>query len=92
MSGKIYLYPLWIRLWHALNAILIILLIISGVSMQYTNPENPFIRFDIAVTMHNISGMILTANYMAFLLGTFFTPNGKYYKLSFKGLFARLIK
>jgi len=92
MSEKIYLYPLWIRLWHALNAILIILLIISGVSMQYTNPENPFIRFDIAVTMHNISGIILTVNYMVFVAGTFFTPNGKYYKLTLKGLFGRLIK
>jgi len=92
MSEKIYLYPMWIRLWHALNAILIILLIISGVSMQYTNPANPFIRFDIAVTMHNISGMILTANYMVFLIGTFITPNGKYYKLSLNGLFARLMK
>jgi thiosulfate reductase cytochrome b subunit len=83
---------MWIRLWHALNAILIILLIISGVSMQYTNPANPFIRFDIAVTMHNISGMILTADYMVFLIGTFITPNGKYYKLTFKGLFKRLMK
>jgi thiosulfate reductase cytochrome b subunit len=83
---------MWIRLWHALNAILIILLIISGVSMQYTNPANPFIRFDIAVTMHNISGMILTANYMIFLVGTFITPNVKYYKLTLNGLFARLMK
>lgn len=92
MSGKIYLYPMWIRLWHGLNAILIILLIISGVSMQYTNPANPFIRFDIAVTMHNISGMILTANYLVFLIGSITTPNGKYYKLTLNGLFDRLIK
>lgn len=92
MSEKIYLYPLWIRLWHTLNAILIILLIITGVSMQYTDPANPFIRFDIAVKMHNISGMILTVNYLGFLLGSFTTPNGKFYKLSFDGLFARLMK
>jgi thiosulfate reductase cytochrome b subunit len=92
MSEKIYLYPMWIRLWHALNAILIILLIISGVSMQYTDPANPFIRFDIAVKMHNISGMILTVNYMGFLIGSIITPNGKYYKLTLKGLFARLMK
>jgi thiosulfate reductase cytochrome b subunit len=92
MSEKIYLYPLWIRLWHALNAILIILLIITGVSMQYTDPSNPFIRFDIAVKMHNLSGILLTANYMVFLIGSFVTPNGKYYKLTFSGLFARLMK
>jgi thiosulfate reductase cytochrome b subunit len=91
MSGKIYLYPMWIRLWHAFNAILIILLIISGISMQYTNPDNPFIRFDIAVSMHNISGITLSFNYLFFLIGTFVTPNGKYYKLTFKGLMNRLI-
>lgn len=92
MSEKLYLYPLWVRLWHALNAILIILLIISGISMQYSDPENPFIRFDIAVTMHNISGMILTANYVAFLLGNIITPNGRFYKFNFKGLFGRIVK
>ena len=92
MSEKIYLYPLWIRLWHALNAILIILLIITGVSMQYTDPANPLIRFDIAVKMHNISGIFLTLNYMVFLTGSLITPNGKYYKLSLNGLFPRLIK
>jgi len=92
MSEKIYLYPMWIRLWHALNAILIILLIITGVSMQYTDPANPFIRFDLAVKMHNISGMILTLNYMFFLIGSFVTPNGKYYKITLNGLVTWLMK
>jgi len=92
MSQKIYLYPVWIRLWHALNAILIILLVITGISMQFTNPANPFIRFDIAVSMHNISGILLTVNYMFFVIGTFTTPNGRFYKLSLKGLIPRLIK
>jgi thiosulfate reductase cytochrome b subunit len=90
MSGKIYLYPLWIRLWHALNAILIILLIISGISMQYTNPENPFIRFDLAVSIHNISGILLTVSYFIFLVGNIITPNGRYYKVPVKGLINRL--
>ena len=92
MSEKLYLYPIWIRLWHALNAILIILLVITGISMQYTNPANPFIRFDIAVKMHNISGILLTLNYIVFLVGSFITPNGRFYKLKFDGLFARLMK
>jgi len=60
--------------------------------MQYSNPENPFIRFDLAVRMHNLSGMILTVNYFFFLIGSFITPNGKYYKLSIEGLPARLMK
>ena len=92
MSEKIYLYPIWIRLWHAINAISILFLIITGISMQYTDPSNPFIRFDSAVKMHNINGMILTANYLVFLVGSIITPNGKYYRLTLNGLSARLIK
>ena len=92
MSEKLYLYPVWLRLWHAMNAILILLLIFSGVSMQYSNPENPFIRFDIAVSIHNISGMILTLNYLVFLIGNWITPNGLYYKTTIKGMMDRLMK
>jgi len=92
MSGKIYLYSRWIRLWHLFNAILILLLIISGVSMQYSSLNSTIIRFDKAVTIHNISGILLTANYVFFFVGNLITPNGKYYKISFNALFARLIK
>lgn len=60
--------------------------------MQFTNPDNPFIRFDIAVKMHNISGIVLTLNYAFFLIGTFVTPNGKHYKLTLKGLMGRIMK
>jgi len=90
MAEKLYLYPKWVRLWHALNALFILCLIITGVSMQYSNPGYGFIRFDIAVSIHNIAGMLLTANYLFFFLGNFLTPNGKYYKLTVKGLFQRL--
>jgi thiosulfate reductase cytochrome b subunit len=83
---------MWIRLWHALNAISILFLIITGVSMQYTNPANSLIRFDLAVKMHNISGIILTMNYLLFLIGSIITPNGKYYKITLKGVTGRLIK
>lgn len=92
MSGKIYLYSRWIRLWHALNAILILLLIFSGVSMQYSSLNSAIMRFDKAVTIHNISGILLTANYLFFIIGNIVTPNGKYYKITFKGLVDRLMK
>jgi thiosulfate reductase cytochrome b subunit len=68
------------------------MLIFSGVSMQFSNPANPFLRFDIAVSIHNISGIILTLNYCIFLAGTFITPNGKFYRITLKGLTSRLIK
>ncbi|MCX6259522.1 MAG: cytochrome b/b6 domain-containing protein, partial [Bacteroidia bacterium] len=35
-----YLYPAWIRLWHLFNALLIIVLIVTGISMQYTDKQD----------------------------------------------------
>ena len=89
---KIYLYPVWIRLWHWLNALLCLVLILTGISMQYTGLEFHFIRFDIAVSLHNITGITLTASYLIFLIGNLVTPNGRYYKMKIKGLIKRLMK
>jgi thiosulfate reductase cytochrome b subunit len=58
--------------------------------MQYSGPSAGFIRFDKAVSLHNISGMLLTANYLFFLLGNLFTSNGKQYRIVRKDLYERL--
>lgn len=88
---KIYLYPVWVRIWHWLNATLCLLLILSGISMQYSNPEYPFIRFDIAVSMHNIAGIMLTASYVFFVVGNWSTANGKYYRAKISRIIPELI-
>lgn len=88
---KIYLYPIWIRIWHWLNAILFILLMITGISMQYSNPDNPWlVSFELSVQLHNICGIFISINYLLFFLGNLFTSNGKQYKMKTKGLFTRL--
>lgn len=78
-----YLYPVWVRLWHVLNAFLIIILIITGISMQYTNNENYslMVGFARAVKWHNIAAIILTTNYVFFVTGNILTGNGKYYRI-----------
>jgi thiosulfate reductase cytochrome b subunit len=91
MTDKLYLYPVWIRLWHVFNALLFLTLLITGLSMQYSSPENPLIRFDLAVSIHNASGILITANYIFFFIGNFVTPNGRYYKTSIQGIFDRLM-
>ena len=87
MKDKLYLYPVWVRLWHWTNAILCLLLIVTGLSMQYSDPEYPIIRFDWAVSIHDISGIILTISYIIFLLGNIFTSNGYHYLFRLKGYF-----
>lgn len=89
--SSIYLYPVWIRLWHLINALLYLFLIFTGLSMQYSNPEYPFIRFDIAVSIHNTSGILLSINYIVVILGNIFTKNGQFYRIKKKGFMNELI-
>ncbi|MCX6244532.1 MAG: cytochrome b/b6 domain-containing protein [Bacteroidetes bacterium] len=88
---KIYLYPRWVRLWHMMNAVFCLFLIITGVSMQFSNPKVPLIRFDLAVSVHNIFGILLIINYLFFFIANLFTWNGKYYKIEFRGFYQRVM-
>ncbi len=80
-----YLYPKWIRLWHLLNAILVVLLIITGASIRFPGDDMKFIfEFPKAIRWHNTSAILLTLNYIFFIIGNYFTDNGKYYRIPFK--------
>jgi thiosulfate reductase cytochrome b subunit len=91
-NNELYLYPVWLRIWHGINALCIILIGITGISMQYTNIELPFIRFNLAVTLHNVSGVIITVSYCFFFIASIITGNTKHYKIKLKGLINRLLK
>lgn len=91
MSEKLYLYPIWLRLWHALNALFFLILLVTGLSMQYSDVSFPLIRFDWAVTAHNLAGIGITISYLLFLAGNLFTTNGKHYSIRFQGLFSDLL-
>ncbi|MGD0341700.1 MAG: cytochrome b/b6 domain-containing protein [Bacteroidales bacterium] len=83
MNNKIYLYPLWIRAWHILTAILFIILIVTGISMHYTGGKEHFllVGFSRAIRWHNIAAILLIINYIIFVTGNVLTKNGKYYRL-----------
>ena len=81
-----YLYPKWIRLWHVLNAVLFIILIITGLSMQYTGKDNPayIVGFAKSVKWHNAAAIVLIINYIVFVTGNIVTKNGRYYRIKRK--------
>jgi len=81
----IYHYPLFIRLWHLLNALFILVLIVTGISMYYSGQEQ-LISFATSVKLHNIGGIGLTLSYLIFFVGNMVTENGKHYKIKWKGL------
>lgn len=91
MSETVYLYPVWVRIWHFINAILCLLLIITGLSMQYAGAGNLLIRFDLAVSIHNVAGIILSINYVFFIIGNLMSDNGYQYNVKRKNFFKNLL-
>ncbi len=87
-----YLYPKWIRLWHLINAMMFIILIITGLSMQYTDKTNAayVVGFAKAVKWHNFAAFILVFNYIFFVTGNLLTNNGRYYHIGEKNFFSNL--
>ncbi|OAT35250.1 thiosulfate reductase cytochrome B subunit [Proteus myxofaciens] len=84
---RVYLYSKAIRFWHWGNALLFILLLLSG-----------FLgHFDIGSTasmvlLHKISGFILIGFWVGFVIINLTTNNGIHYKIKFHGLLNRCVK
>jgi thiosulfate reductase cytochrome b subunit len=89
-----YLYPKWLRAWHVTNAVLFLILIVTGLSMQYTDKENLsyVVGFAHAVKWHNFAALLLTISYIIFVTGNLLTKNGRYYKISGKNFKEELVK
>lgn len=89
-----YLYPKWIRAWHVLNAILFIILVITGIGIHYTDKESVESIAGSAknIRWHNISSVILIINYIVFIIGNILTANGKHYRIKFKNFWTGLVK
>jgi thiosulfate reductase cytochrome b subunit len=90
-ENKIYFYPLWLRIWHGINAIGILFLIFTGFSMQ-SGMEFSFISFNMAVNLHNVAGIFVSANYLLFFIGNFATNNRKFYIAKPKNFIKRPLK
>ena len=88
-NDPLYLYPVWIRLWHVLNALFCLTLILTGLSIQFSNPSIT-VKFNVAVTIHNVAGVLMSINYVIFFIGNLFTKNGAYYVIEVKGYYQRL--
>jgi thiosulfate reductase cytochrome b subunit len=75
MSERIYLLPLWLRLWHWLNALLIITLCITGFSLHFAGPDAHVVEFSLAVRIHNIAGVSLAILYFVFVIANALSGN-----------------
>lgn len=75
---RIYLHPLPVRIWHWVNAVGFILLIITGIQMRYRDVINLF-SVETAIDIHNWTGLIVICNYFIWLIFYIFTGKIKIY-------------
>lgn len=67
MSEKIYLHPITERVWHWIHAVLIILLILTGIRIHWPDTVSLFGNYANAITVHNWSGVFLVCDFLLWL-------------------------
>ena len=90
-ESKVYFYPLWLRIWHGINALSIIILIITGFVMHYAL-HGSVVNFYHVVKIHNYTGVLLAISYIGFFSGNLLYGNNKHYSLKMKGWIQRIVK
>lgn len=74
-THRIFILPLWIRLWHWANALLIIILTVTGASLHFADPDLPLVPFATAAKIHDIAGLALAALYGFFVIANIISGN-----------------
>ena len=88
--SALYLYPRWLRAWHWINALLFLVLMYTGASMHFGGGGG-LMPFDLAVTVHNTAGILLTLGWIGFVIGNLRTANGRHYRVRWAGLIGRTL-
>ena len=63
---RLFLHPLTVRVWHWINAVLFIALILTGIQIRYRDALF-LMSYRSAVDVHNWIGFVLIANYLLWL-------------------------
>ena len=69
---RLYIHPLPVRIWHWVNALGFVVLILTGVHIRYADLLQ-IVSFATAVRIHNWTGFALIANYFVWLSFYLFT-------------------
>jgi thiosulfate reductase cytochrome b subunit len=75
---RIYVHPLPVRIWHWINALGFVALILTGVQIRYMDLFG-VLSFKTAVNLHNWIGFVLIANFFVWLLFYLFSDKIRVY-------------
>ena len=92
MAEREYLIAPWIRIWHWSNALLILVLGITGMSVHFADPDRMLVEFSLAVRIHNIAGVTLIGAYLFFVIANLVSGNWWQFVPKPPGILQRLVK
>ncbi len=72
--------PLWLRIWHGLQALLFLGLIATGISMHYAGSEWAVISFSVSVRAHNACGIGTAVLWVVFVVWNTVSGRVRHYK------------
>ncbi|MBU0484389.1 MAG: cytochrome b/b6 domain-containing protein [Proteobacteria bacterium] len=71
-NSKIYIHPAPVRIWHWINAIGIIMLVLTGMQIRFAEQIN-ILSLQKAISLHNYTGFVVLADYLLWLVYYFST-------------------
>ena len=74
MSTKIYIHPAPVRVWHWINAIGIVLLVLTGIQIRFAE-QMSILSLQNAISLHNYTGFVVLAAYLFWII--YFFSSGK---------------
>ena len=75
---KIYVHPLPVRIWHWVNALGFVTMILTGIQIRYVDLFD-VISFKLAVQLHNWIGFVLIGNFFVWFFFYLLTDKIKVY-------------
>ena len=72
--------PLWLRVWHGLQALLFLGLIATGLNMHYAGSEWAVIPFSVSVRAHNACGIATAVLWVVFVVWNAVSGRVRHYK------------
>lgn len=67
MSERLYLTPTPVRIWHWLNALGFVALILSGIQIRFPEYVNLFGSYKAAIRLHDTAGLVVAVSFLLWL-------------------------
>jgi thiosulfate reductase cytochrome b subunit len=78
-AEKVKMYPVWLRVWHWSNAILMIVLAYTGLRMHFGQRRGPVMSFETAFNVHSLAGVVLVIVGVLYFVGNLVGRNQRQY-------------